>query len=360
MSSDSKTCSGCQNVLPRKEHMICSTCNQGYDLLCANITPKRFQLMDQERKSNWTCLECRSKQPKSDNSNTPVRVMNRLVTSDDDTRQKLGEERNVTIRTKKQCSKSDGNETYLTENRLRVIFKEEITETIKQLISEQLANIGSQISGFQDSLSFFSKQYDALAQSVNEKNEIIKGLVAKNDNLTSQIKNLTGRLGQVEQNMRATNIEINGIPEHRSENLIKTIEQLGKVVETPLGDTDILHVTRIAKLNKESDRPRSVLVKLRTQRRRDELLAAVIRFNKNNRENKLNSDHLGIGGRRVPVFVSEHLSPTNKHLHAAARKRAKEMSAKFVWVRDGRVFVRKNEQSHAIYIKDEESLKLIN
>lgn len=360
MASVLKTCSGCQNVLPRKEYMICATCNLGYDLLCANITSKRFHIMDQERKTNWICLECRSKQPKSDNSNTPVRAMSRPVTSDDNIRQCPGEERNVTIRTKKQSSKPDGYESYVTEDRLRAIFKQEITETIKHLVSEQLANIGSQISDFQDSLSFFSKQYDALAQVINEKTEIINSLVAKNDNLTSQMKILTNRLGQMEQNMRSTNIEINGIPEHRTENLVKTIEQLGRVIESPLGDTDILHVTRIAKLNKESDRPRSVIVKLRSQRRRDELLAAVTKFNKNNRENKLSSEHLGIGGRRVPVFVSEHLSPTNKHLHAAARKRAKELSAKYVWVRDGRIFVRKDEQSHAIYIKDEESLKLIS
>lgn len=144
MATILKTCSGCQNKLPKKEHMVCAKCDLGYDLLCANITPKRFHLMDQERKTNWICQECRSKQPKSDNSNTPVRTMNRPVTSDDDTRQKLGEEGNVTIRTRKQCPKLDSDETYVTEDRLRAIFKQEITETIKHLVSEQLANIGSQ------------------------------------------------------------------------------------------------------------------------------------------------------------------------------------------------------------------------
>lgn len=57
--------------------------------------------------------------------------------------------------------------------------------------------------------------------------------------------------------------------------------------------------------------------------------------------------------------MSEHLTLHNKHLHAAARRKAKEAGFKFVWVRDGRILVRRNEQSHAITIKDEESLKLI-
>lgn len=357
-STTVKVCSGCRNNLPKKEYMVCATCKQVYDLLCANIPSKRFYLLDKERKNNWNCQECVSKQPKSDNTNTPVRATLRPGASDDATDQTQWE-RNVTLRSKKQCSKSEGDDSYVTESSLRLIIKQEIRESITQLVTEQLANIVSQISGFQDSLSFFSKQYDALLQSVNERNEIINSLILKNDNLTSQVKILTDRMGQIEQSMRSSNVEINGIPEHRSENLIKTIQQLGIIVNSPLQDNDILHVARVAKVNKESDRPRSVVVKLQSQRRRDELLAAVSRFNKTKRDDKLNSEHLGIGGHCVPVFVSEHLTPTNKHLHAAARKKAKETGSKFVWVRDGRIYVRKNEQSPAIYIKNEDSLKLI-
>lgn len=119
--------------------------------------------------------------------------------------------------------------------------------------------------------------------------------MSKNENLTSQVKNLTNRLGQIEQNMRVCNVEITGIPEHTSENLINTVEQLGRIVKSPIAESDILHVARIGKLNKESNRPRSVIIKLRSQRHRDELLAAVTRFNKKNKDNKLSTEHLGLG-----------------------------------------------------------------
>lgn len=33
---------------------------------------KRYLLLDRERKKIWTCVECRSKQPKTDNTNTPA------------------------------------------------------------------------------------------------------------------------------------------------------------------------------------------------------------------------------------------------------------------------------------------------
>lgn len=280
MSSFAKKCSGCKNNLSKKEHMKCATCKLEYDLFCANITPKRFYLMDQERKNNWRCLECSSKQPKSDNTNTPVRAAYHPLVSGDD--KDFKEDNNVTVRTKKMRSKSksDSEDSYIKEDSLRSIIKQEVTATIKQFVSEHLANIASQVAGFHESLAFFSKQYDELLQTVKERNEVIQSLSQKNDNLSSQVRNLTERLEQVEQIMRAPNVEINGIPEHKSENLLKTVEQLGLVVENPLGDNDVLHVTRIAKLNNESNRPRSVIVKLRSQRRRDELLAAVTKFNK--------------------------------------------------------------------------------
>ncbi|CAG5059880.1 unnamed protein product [Parnassius apollo] len=231
MSSTTKKCSGCKNNLPKREHMVCVTCNLGYDLFCANITPKCFYLMDQERKNNWRCQECSSKQPKSDNTNTPVRTTYRPMVSGDDTN--VEEESNITVRTKKQRSKSDTNDSYIKEDSLRSIIKQEITDTIKQLVSEHLTNIASQVTGFHESLAFFSKQYDELMQTVKERNEVIQSLIQKNDNLSSQVRSLTERIEQIEQNMRAPNVEINGIPEHKSENLLKTIEQLGFAIENP-------------------------------------------------------------------------------------------------------------------------------
>lgn len=359
MASIAKKCSGCRNALPKKEYMMCCQCNNGYDLLCANISSKRYYLMDQERKNFWKCQECCSKQPKTDNSNTPVRANIPTVEVAEDHHNISHEQSNVTLRLKTQRSKSDSSDSYVTEDRLRKIIRQDITDIITQLVSQQLASLTSQISGFQESLSFLSNQYDDLLKSVNEKNAAICDLASKNVNLTTQVKTLTERLGQVEQHMRSSNVEINGIPEHRSESLVKTLEQLGNVVENPFVENDILHITRVAKLNKESDRPRSIIVKLRSQRRRDELLAAVSKYNRKHSDNKLNSKDLGIGGRQVPVFVAEHLTPFNKSLHAASRKKAKEAGYKFVWVRDGRIFVRKNEQCPAIVIHSVESLKLL-
>lgn len=132
-------------------------------------------------------------------------------------------------------------------------------------------------------------------------------------------------MSQVEQSLCMANVEITRVVEHKSKNLVKTVEQLGGIVEKPIGESDILHVKRIAKFNKETKRPRPVVVKLQSQNRRDELLAAVNRSDKN-RDKKLFTDYPRLGGRSQPIFVYQHLTLTKKHLYVATHIKARDAS----------------------------------
>lgn len=234
-----------------------------------------------------------------------------------------------------------------------------IEQTVTKVVTEKLNEMCQRISDFHEALSFLSIQYDELKGRQCENTSIIQRLQSENSLLTTTVKDLSLRLTLSEQHQRENNVEINGIPEHRSEILPNCIMQLAKVVKSPLVDEDIVQVTRVAKMNKDDKRPRAIVAKLRSPRQRDVLLAAIQNFNKTNPEDKLSSYHLGLAGAKSPVFVSEHLTPSNKSLHAATRKQAKDMSFKFVWVRNGRIYVRKNETAQAIYIRGPDSLKLI-
>lgn len=117
--------------------------------------------------------------------------------------------------------------------------------------------------------------------------------------------------------------------------------------------------TRIAKRDTSNPRPRSVLERS-SPRLRDTFLAACVNYNKANSKAKLNSSHLGISmDKPTQIYVTEHLSPENKALHAATRTRAKELGYKFVWTRNGRIFIKKDESSPAIVIGDREKLNLL-
>lgn len=53
-----------------------------------------------------------------------------------------------------------------------------------------------------------------------------------------------------------------------------------KKLDYPLKPDDLLHATRVAKPKKDNERPRTLIVKLRNRSLRDNLLAAVHKYNK--------------------------------------------------------------------------------
>lgn len=367
-------CSGCRNVIQNKEFLECAVCKMKYDISCAGVSSNRFfsfYAQDLDRKRNWKCPECCSKQPKTGNTNTPVRQNPSEIGALDSLDLQPD---NVTVRTKRDQGKSfspddcspekptSGNE-YVTETTLRSKLKQELKgalqTTIRELVSAQIKQMSDLLHDMNESFTFFNKQYEDLKSDLAERNALIDDLKKDNQRLNQTVCDLTNRLHVVEQNMRDSNIEVNGIPEHRQENLPKIIEQLVNVVKAPVSPDDILHATRVAKLNKDTNRPRAVVVKLRAPKQRDAILGHVSAFNKKNEKEKLSSQHLGLAGTSKPIFVAEHLSPSNKALHAATRIRAKEHKYKFTWVRNGRIFTRKNEFSEALLIRNMDSLSLI-
>jgi regulator of replication initiation timing len=227
---------------------------------------------------------------------------------------------------------------------------------LRELLQSNLNPIKEQLGVLQNSVSFISDQYDDMKNSLNTVMKENKELKTECTQLRATTSDLTDRLNSVEQYMRDSNIELQGIPENKSENIANIVKQVAQVVSIKLTDVDILSCTRVAPLNKKGNRPRNIVVKLRSNRCRDELYSAVTRYNKAHRDDKLNTSHLGIAGNKIPVYVCEHLSPTNKALHAGARIRARELGYKFVWVRNGHIFMRRDETSRFIHVKNEQTL----
>lgn len=348
-----------------RECLQCCTCHLWYDLLCGNITEKRYNQMSLEQKSSWKCTGCKSKKPKCDNTNTPVRSdrqVSPLKIISHRSPSPIDANTNVTQRKKVSRAQSPEDDTLqFSRATLREIIKQELQNVLRDVVSEQFRQINELIAGFQKSLSFFEEKYEEVRVAMEEKSDIINKLEKDNINLQDCLQQLSKRLNLIEQNSRSANVELQCVPENKSENLITTVLQLAKVINCDIQDSDILHCTRIAKKNTQSSRPRSVLIKLSSPRQRDNFLAATIKFNRSNSQDKLNTSHLGIAAEKPqPIYVSEHLSSENKAIHAATRIRCKELSYKFVWTRNGKIFVKKNETSQSIVISSIDKIKSLS
>ncbi|KAF9824071.1 hypothetical protein SFRURICE_020337 [Spodoptera frugiperda] len=207
--------------------------------------------MDQDSKSTWKCPECCCKQLKTDNTDTPVRPAkntvnisrspNRNPTSSHKTIPKIRDTSNtppdamnVTLRKKSSqpMSTPSNQETFLNENMLRDIIKEELAAALKssfkELLTEQLRNIKGELSEFKNSFGFFNEQFEEFKKRFDEKDAIINQLRNDNANLQQSVNYLTTRLCNVEQYTRESNVEISGLPEDKSEDLVKTIQTIAK------------------------------------------------------------------------------------------------------------------------------------
>lgn len=339
--------------------------------------------MTPTEKKKWICPECSIKKPKSDNTNTPVRgplqtEVEDVLVVDEPTNNVSAGPRRRRRRDRSQARNSNSDNERSSEPpkqiptcgtckcgqslsstiaiEVRSALRAELPVILSETLETKLAPIKEQLSEMQTFANFISAEYDELKRDMSVLITDNRQLQSESNKLRTTVNALTDRLNQMEQVMRESNIEIQGVPEHKAENVISIVKQLANVVSYKLSDADILHCTRVASMNKQSKRPRTIVAKLRSTRCRDELYSSVSKYNKANAKDKLNSSLLGIAGEKTSVYVSEHLSPINKALHAAARIKAKEMGYMFVWVRNGRIFMRKNETSRFIHVRNEGTL----
>ncbi|KPI94036.1 hypothetical protein RR46_13201 [Papilio xuthus] len=198
-------CNVCKLSLPTKEFMVCCKCKSKFDLMCANVTLKRFTSMETRLKLSWKCPECCGQVPKS--GNTSSRSQSEDIPTDHSTK---------TLRNKPIRESPTAHEecNYVTEDKLRTIMQQELANlfknNIKDLICAELKIINDKIDSFQEAISFINTQYEEIKNILQEKSTMISTLRTENDKLKKDVKDLGNRLNIMELHMRDSNIEING------------------------------------------------------------------------------------------------------------------------------------------------------
>lgn len=352
MASGSHKYGCCSTDNPADEKSIeCSVCSKSFHLACLSISETG---RDDISSSNWKCPSCICSSRKvAKKDTTPVR-------------------NSTTSRGNKRPAINSPSPSPSTKDKedirsiVRDVIKTELGEMMTQfnkslvaIINKEMEPIRNQIKEVTDSMSYISDRFDELEKDKAEANKSLKALEGENLKLKTTVNDLSMRLNYIEQQSRANNLELQCVPENKNENLYKIVHKLGEVVDCKLSENDIAHCTRTAKIRTDNKRPRSIVVQLASPKIRDQLLASVITYNKAHPEEKLNSKNLGFPGESSPVYVTEHLAPSNKALHAAARIKCKEMDYEFVWIKNGRIFVRKNKDADHILIKNMDSLRKI-
>ncbi|CAG9781741.1 unnamed protein product [Diatraea saccharalis] len=200
----------------------------------------------------------------------------------------------------------------------------QIGRSVVDSIKTELICIRKEIEEVKESMSFMNEKYESAIKECQEMTGEVKTLKEENKDMQGTIQLLKVKVNLLEQNARANNLEVQCVPETKNENLSGIAMCIAKTVGYNMTEGTIQHITRVSKQDKASYRPRSIIIQMSSLQQRDLFLAAVIKYNKANPNNKLNTSHIGITNDKKPIYVMEHLSVPNKVLHAAARQNAKD------------------------------------
>lgn len=238
-------------------------------------------------------------------------------------------------------------------------------ESIKQL-SEQVCKFNSQINDMKQTCDKIQSEHTNISKDVNLlksdhvnfKSKLLS-LEKELSDSTTTIADLSKQLSFKEQQCRMNNLEISGIPFSKSENLMNIMQVIFTKIGIPLCSSDIDHVHRVRRFPPKKSVENSgqsqthipnIIVKFTQRQKKNDTLAAI------RARRGLTTSDLNIDGPATPIFVNEHLTPSNKMLYSQTRKIGRECGYAYIWIKDCKIFVRKNEVSKPILISVEGDL----
>lgn len=203
------------------------------------------------------------------------------------------------------------------------------------------------------SISFLGEKYDSLLATVSahtaDVNDLRKEVGALKVTVSEQahtIQTLQTEMNDTEQRSRLQVMEIHGMSVQPGEALPSVLaglaDKLGIVGHQP---SDVVSAHRL--LVKRAGHP-PILVRFSSVSVKDRWMQA--------------RGKLRLLSRDSPperLYFNDNLTQTNKELFWLARSRGKEHGFKFVWVKSGRIFARKEEGAPAIRILQRGDLELI-
>ncbi|XP_061710614.1 uncharacterized protein LOC133520250 [Cydia pomonella] len=237
----------------------------------------------------------------------------------------------------------------------------EIKDQVKT-ISSKLTSMSSEHEKFKSELTELTKSMEFHSKSQDDlvlKVESLSTKITNNDidmelaDCKSQIAGLKMELNISQQRERMNNLEIGGIPEKNNEDLPAYLLAICNVLGVAISKDDIIHIHRVPTYLPNV--PKNIIAKLRTQLLKDTIISAI------RKKKGISTTDIGITSLEKPrkIFVNEHLAPFFKKLYKKTRDIVSKSDFQHVWVRNGKIFVRKNDNAPLINIQDYKDLEKI-
>lgn len=229
---------------------------------------------------------------------------------------------------------------------MEALMKEikENRETIENRFKESNTNVKNQFDELYNKMGHLHTRLDKLEHRL--------GNVEKSGSLCQdELDQVKGELNTVKQKELELNLIVKGIPERTNE----TQEQLESIFEQLMVNIQLPNIgqpqsiKRIGKIRQ--GKPRLVLVVTSSKEQKMKIIAA-------KRKHKITAKQISIDGTMIGddtqnIYIDEHVTRYTSFLLKRCRDFRSEFNVKYVWVTNGIVYIKRDDNSQPTLIRSE-------
>lgn len=204
------------------------------------------------------------------------------------------------------------------------------------------------LQGLADSVNFMGNKFDEFNNTVskllNEMKELRKEnrkISDINRNLVTEVNILKQKIDDIEQKSLEKMVEISGIPISKDEDCAKIAEEIAAKLNVAI------HVKKAVRIPIKNNQFSKILVWLSHKDMKSNLVTKCKR-NRDLFAKQINSNW----SSTVRIFINEHITKVRRHLLFKTKEAAKEKLYKYVWINEGDILVRKDDQSKVFRIRE--------
>lgn len=180
----------------------------------------------------------------------------------------------------------------------------------------------------------------------------VDSLLAQVDYLTNEKKILESKVSELhltvellKQASRSKTVEIHNIPTTQGENVVELLNKIGTALDVDVSEVDVVYRTRPTATTFDPPRLPPIIVTFLRQSTRDSLIA------KRKVKRDFATRHIGWNSQEnFTIYINESLTPYFKKLYGAARAAKKSNIVKYVWVKNGKILIRKADGAPVITV----------
>lgn len=229
-------------------------------------------------------------------------------------------------------------------------------KTVNEKIIYDHSQLKKEVNDITDSLNFHIKTQEDLktrVDTISTSSKEVKSLQSDIMNLEQTVKDLQNEQNIQQQKERLLNLEISGIPEKKNENLLDYLVSIANAIGVNLSNDDIIRIHRVQPRIQLAGKPKNIIAHMKSLYIKDTIISGI-------RKNRgLSTIDLGIPGESRQIYVNEHLSPVFKQLYKNTRDAVKSSNFKYVWIRNCKIYVRKDDTSPAFLVKNANDLRRV-